>query len=102
MLKAHKPRQQSRATRFTCHAPLAQAVFLAGTFNGWDSAATPMIKDVEGHWDVAVVLPQGRYEFKFVVDGVWCCESGCNGTNRACPKCVSNPFGTMNRLIEVT
>ena len=61
-----------------------------------------MIKDVEGHWDVAVVLPQGRYEFKFVVDGVWCCESGCNGTNRACPKCVSNPFGTMNRLIEVT
>ena len=102
MLKAHKPRRQSRATRFTCHAPFAQEVSLAGIFNGWDPAATPMIKDAKGNWDVAVILPPGHHEFKFVVDGTWCCEPGGDGTDRDCPKCVPNTFGTMNRVIEVT
>lgn len=46
-------------------------------------------------------LSPGRHEFKFVVDGEWCCEPGCNGRDQG-PKCVPNPFGTMNRVIEVT
>ncbi len=58
MSKAHK-QQTSRATRFTCHAPSAQAVFLAGAFNGWDPKATPMAKDAAGDWGVAVDLPRG-------------------------------------------
>jgi hypothetical protein len=49
-----------------------------------------------------VALPPGRYEFKFVVDGAWCCEPGCEGPHHGCPKCVPNSSGTMNRLIEVT
>lgn len=101
MSKAHK-QQTSRATRFTCPAPSAQAVFLAGSFNGWDPAATPLAKDAEGNWGVTVDLPPGRYEFKFVVDGEWCCEPGCDEPNHGCPNCVPNPFGTMNRVIEVT
>ena len=96
--------QQERlaATKFACHAPAARAVFLAGTFNGWDPKATPMLKDATGNWDVAVALSPGRYEFKFVVDSEWCCEPGCDGAYYECPKCVSNPLGTMNRVIEVT
>ncbi|MBY0514188.1 MAG: glycogen-binding domain-containing protein [Gemmataceae bacterium] len=101
MAKSHE-QQTSGATRFTCHAPAAQAVFLAGTFNGWDPKATPMAKDAAGDWGVAVDLPAGRHEFKFVVDGQWCCEPGCEGPHHGCPKCVRNPFGTMNRVIEVT
>ena len=100
MSKTHK-QQTSRATRFTCHAPSAQAVSLAGNFNGWNPAATPMAKDADGNWGVAVDLAPGRHEFKFVVDGQWCCEPGCDATHD-CPKCVPNPFGTMNRVIEVT
>ncbi len=100
MSKSHN-QQASRTTRFTCDAPSAQAVSLAGTFNGWDSTATPMAKDADGKWGVAVDLPAGRHEFKFVVDGQWCCEPGCDGTNRECPKCVPNSFGTMNRFIDV-
>lgn len=64
--------------------------------------ATPMIKDAEGNWGVAVALAPGRYEFKFVVDGAWCCEPGCDETNRDCHKCVPNEFGTMNRVLEVS
>ena len=79
----------------------ACAVFLAGTFNGWDPQATPMIKHADGTWDISVALAPGRYQFKFVVDGAWYCELACDGTNRACPKCVPNAFGTMNRVIGV-
>ena len=95
-------KERPAATRFACLAPAARAVFLAGTFNGWGPKATPMIKDAEGNWDIAVPLSPGRYEFKFVVDGAWCCEPGCDGPYLGCPKCVANSFGTMNRVIEVT
>ena len=90
-----------KATAFTCHAPEAQTVFVAGTFNEWNSEATPMAKSADGNWIVAVELPPGRHEFKFVVDGNWCCEPGCDETNRDCPKCVPNPFGTMNRVVDI-
>lgn len=96
------PQERPAATKFACVAPAARAVFLAGTFNDWSPKAMPMIKDAEGNWDVEVSLPPGRYEFKFVVDGAWCCEPGCDGPHDGCPKCCANEFGTMNRVIEVT
>ena len=89
------------ATSFTCPAPAASEVFLAGTFNGWDAKATPMNSDAEGNWEVAVALPAGRQEYKFVVDGEWCCEPGCKAAYHGCPKCVPNSSGTMNRFVEV-
>ena len=89
------------ATDFKCRAPAARAVFLAGTFNDWDPKATPMSADAEGDWEVAVSLPPGRHEYKFVVDGEWCCEPGCETAYHGCPKCVPNSFGTMNRFVEV-
>lgn len=90
------------ATRFTCHAPEANRVFLAGAFNDWSPESTPMTKDAEGNWSVAVDLKPGRYEYKFIVDGAWCCGSGHDGEHTGCAECVPNPFGTKNRLIEVT
>jgi hypothetical protein len=94
--------ERPAATKFECLAPAARAIFLAGTFNGWNAKATPMTKDAKGNWDVALALPPGRHEFKFVVDGAWCCEPGCEGPHQGCPKCVPNSSGTMNRFIEVT
>lgn len=96
------PPERRAATKFTCLAPTASAVFLAGTFNGWDPKATPMTKDAKGNWNVAVPLPPGRYEFKYVVDGQWCCEPGCEHDYQGCPKCCANEFGTMNRVLEVS
>ena len=100
MTKLLEPKQ-ARSTRFTCHAPEAKAVFLAGTFNGWSQQSTPTAKDAAGDWSVAVDLKPGRYEYKFVVDGSCCCEPGCEKVYQGSPKCVPNPFGTMNRVIEV-
>ena len=90
------------ATPFSCHAPDARAVFVAGTFNDWNPTATPMTRVANGTWTAALPLAAGHHEFKFVVDGEWCCEPGCEKAYHGCPKCVPNPSGTMNRVVEVT
>jgi 1,4-alpha-glucan branching enzyme len=89
------------STRLTCHAPEAQAVSVAGTFNDWDAVATPLARDADGNWSALLDLPPGRHEYKFIVDGAWYCEPGCEGTYHGCPKCVPNAFGTMNRVVDV-
>jgi 1,4-alpha-glucan branching enzyme len=100
MKAKHEP-AQSRSTHFACHAPEARAVFISGTFNDWKADASPMIKDSKGDWSVALDLPPGRHEFKFVVDGVWYCEPGREEGVRGEEDRVPNPFGTLNRVIEV-
>ena len=87
-------------TMFCCHAPEAKAVFLAGSFNGWNREAKPLQRQEDGGWSVSLKLPTGYYEYKFVVDGGWCCEPG-RGDTETCPHCVPNPFGTMNCFVEV-
>ena len=99
--KQPRPRERTSGTEFTCHAPHAGLVHLAGTFNGWDTAATPLTRQADGTWATTLDLPPGRYEYKFVVDGEWCCEPDCDGPHQGCPKCVPNPFGSMNRVVEV-
>ena len=95
-----QPREMADAS-FSCHAPGAEAVFVAGTFNGWDPAATPLTRRADGTWATNLDLPPGRHEYKFVIDGRWCCEPGCDDPAPACPHCVPNSFGTMNRVVEV-
>jgi cyclomaltodextrinase len=46
-------------------------VFLAGEFNGWNPVATPMERMGDGFVRATVALADGRYSYKFVVDGKW-------------------------------
>jgi 1,4-alpha-glucan branching enzyme len=84
---------------FICPSNGAQGVFLAGSFNDWDPTRTPMERQDDGSWQTELELVPGRYEYKFVVDGAWCCEPG--RADAECADCVPNPFGTMNRVIDV-
>ncbi|HVZ18854.1 MAG TPA: glycogen-binding domain-containing protein [Terriglobales bacterium] len=86
---------------FVCHPSTAEAVFLAGSFNGWDPTATPMMLGKDGQWTVSLTLAPGRYEYKFVVDGEWCCEPDCTALSPEGPHCIMNDFGTMNCVLEV-
>jgi hypothetical protein len=79
----------------------AKSVFLAGDFNCWSDYATPLHRSPDGFWTVAIALPPGRYEFKFVVDGHWCNEAGSDGPYDGRDGCLANPFGSMNRVIHV-
>tara|TARA_R110002073_G_scaffold149534_7_gene303281 strand:+ start:741 stop:1052 length:312 start_codon:yes stop_codon:yes gene_type:complete len=90
----------SRLQQFICDAPDAEKVLLASSFNDWKTDATPMSKGGDGEWTAEIELSPGRYEFKFVVDGEWCCEANCQSDGE-CPQCVANDFGTMNRVCEV-
>ena len=90
-----------KAVPITCRAPRAKHIYVAGTFNDWSTTATPLKRSNGGEWKAELQLLPGRYEFKLVVDGMWCCEPGCDGPHHGCPKCVANPFGTMNRFIDV-
>jgi 5'-AMP-activated protein kinase regulatory beta subunit len=92
---------KARPIEFSCHAPSAKEVFVAGTFNDWKADAAPL-RQQNGDWTATLFLSPGRYEYKFVVDGQWCCEPGCEQEYRGCPKCVPNELGTMNRVLEVS
>ena len=98
----HPEREPTRPVEYSCHAPDARAVFLAGTFKNWTpDDATRLHRQAEGKWALTLPLAPGRHEFKFVVDGQWCCEPGCEHEYRGCPKCVANELGTMNRVLDV-
>ncbi|ODU25166.1 MAG: hypothetical protein ABS95_00850 [Verrucomicrobia bacterium SCN 57-15] len=75
------------------HHEQAKAVFIAGTFNDWNPAVTPMIALGNGNWGKKLSLPPGRYEYRFVADGEWLTD----------PKAeqVPNPHGSFNSAVVV-
>jgi 1,4-alpha-glucan branching enzyme len=99
MSKTNAPALQR--VSFHCEAAKAEKVFVAGTFNAWDPSAASMERESTGQWVVTLALAPGTYEYKFVVDGQWCCEPGRDEGCRGYPDCVANPFGTMNRVVTV-
>lgn len=90
-----------KPVEFSCIAKKAKAVFLAGTFNDWNPETIPLKPSTKGKWSTVVDLEPGHYEFKFIVDGQWCCEADCEHEYKGCKKCCPNEMGTMNRVLEV-
>lgn len=99
--KSHTKDSPENPVSFICDSDTAEKIFLAGSFNGWDPIHTPMVRSEDGRWNVSLKLAPGRYEYKFVVDGEWCCEPGCSALGVECAHCIVNDFGTMNRVREV-
>jgi glycosidase len=89
----------------------ADQVFVAGAFNAWDSAATPLTDNGDGTWSTTLDLAPGAYPYKFVeldyTDGTegWACdpEAGlaqCDEGYTWDPSCPVNG-GTCNSLVVV-
>lgn len=74
--------------------PTAQEVCVAGSFNDWHPAATPMIPLGGGRWRKELSLLPGRYEYRLVVDGQWVDDP-------AATELIPNPFGTENAVLVV-
>ncbi|HSA54648.1 MAG TPA: isoamylase early set domain-containing protein [Gemmatimonadaceae bacterium] len=54
--------------RFVLADSAARSVMLVGSFNGWNSASTPMQAfGDQGVWTVSLALPAGRHEYAFLV-----------------------------------
>lgn len=73
----------------------ARKVLIAGDFNNWSSAATPMVSNgIPGMWRMSLPLPRGRYRYRFVVDGKWVTDPNNQYTE-------TNQYGELNNVIEV-
>ena len=59
-------------------APKAKEVFIAGTFNERNPRSHSLRRTGDGQWGPTLDLSAGRYEYKFVIDGKWCCERGAS------------------------
>jgi 1,4-alpha-glucan branching enzyme len=76
---------------FVAHA--AHHVQLAGNFTNWQPI--PMIKGVDGTWRATVMLPAGRHQYLFILDGNLCEDPDCSER-------LPNPTGGFNmvRVVE--
>jgi len=89
-----KKAAKKRKVPFSLNAPLAKKVFLMGDFNQWNEKSHPMTEKEDGEWEKAAMLAPGRYEYKFLVDGVWQLDPK---NDQTCDNC----FGTQNSILIV-
>jgi len=55
---------------FELREPEAEAVNVAGDFNGWSVSQTPLAKRKDGRFSATLTLPAGKeYRYRFVLDG---------------------------------
>ena len=83
-----------KTSDFKFYAPQAKKVGLGGDFNNWKADKNPLKKDATGNWKTSLKLKGGRYQYRYLVDGVW--------QNAQEPvECVPNAFGSWNCVVEV-
>jgi 1,4-alpha-glucan branching enzyme len=79
---------------FSCKAPEARTVQVAGDFTGWQQAPLNLNKAKGGLWTKTISLPPGRHAYRLLVDGQWQDD----------PKCQTrqpNEFGGENCVCVV-
>jgi hypothetical protein len=86
--------EAQKRVNFRLSAPEAQNVLLAGDFNGWDVHSHPLKKDSKGTWEISIELKPGRYEYRFIVDGVWQNDPKCDTFS-------PNPLGSENCVLTL-
>jgi enterochelin esterase family protein len=77
---------------FRYFAPQAKAVSVTGSFHHW--LRHPMRRAVDGYWQLTLDLKRGRYEYRFLVDGIATLDPKSFGT-------ISHPDGCKSSLLEV-
>jgi 1,4-alpha-glucan branching enzyme len=86
---------KGKEVRFGLSAAPGSKVFVAGSFNNWNATANPMKDNPDNrHFKANFLVPEGKHEYKFVVNGVWM-------TDPKCADSVPNGFGSLNRVLSV-
>ena len=88
--KAAAPKAQLKLVK-----PDAKAVYVAGSFNEWNPARTPLTRVSDGTWIGELSGISGRHEYLFVVDGQWLLDPNAKES-------VQNPFGGRNSVLVVS
>ena len=72
----------------------AQEVYVAGTFNDWNPEQLKLKENGGGVYHATLKLPQGKHEYKFVVNGDWCADPKCSDF-------TPNTHGSINSVMTV-
>jgi len=96
-MKRNSPKagMKKRRIKMSFTGAKAKTVSLVGDFNQWDPNRHPMKQREEGTWEKIIVLPPGKYEYKFLVNGAW--ENDPQNHDSCC-----NSFGTLNNTLKVS
>ena len=86
---------KGKKVNFQIKAAPGSEVYVAGTFNEWDPKKHQLRDSPNaGVYTTTLMLPPGRHEYKFVVNGEWHVDP--NSTEWA-----PNDHGTLNSAISV-
>ena len=86
--------RKANKVNFQIVAEPGSAVYVAGTFNNWDPAQYKLRDYAKsGTCQVSLLLPPGRHEYKFIVDGEWHVDPDC-------PNWARNCHGTLNSIVS--
>lgn len=91
----HQPYHEHSEVVFALERADAKQVILSGDFNDWSRSSLPMIRRECGRWEKRLLLPKGRFEYKFIVDGTWIADPSTS-------RFVANAFGSTNSVIEIS
>ena len=89
-----KQKTKKKKITFSLEAADAREVHLVGEFNDWKAGAHPMRNNGKGVWVRPLLLSEGLFEYKFLVDNQWV---GDPQNERTCPNC----FGTYNSVVNI-
>lgn len=90
------PRVEDGHLVFVYHDDAAKSVSLAGDFNNWNEAGTPLMRDQSGLWLTRIDAPAaGNYRYKFVVDGTRWIEDPSNGMK------TPDNYGGLNSVLVI-
>ena len=90
------PRVENGRLLVEFHDDVAEAVSVAGDFNGWSRIATPLKRSGSGLWSTEIVVTRsGRFEYKFIVDGQRWIEDPSNGMK------APDNYGGLNSVVVI-
>jgi len=93
-MKSEDCRKQKKVS-FSIEAEPGSKVFVAGSFNNWNPTQYRLRHDSdEGVYRIALTLPQGQHEYKFIVNDEW-------RPDPCCAAWLPNNMGTLNSTIAV-
>lgn len=70
--KLQNKKKSNKRIEFIYRGRALRSVYLLGDFNNWEiSKKTEMKQDKNGQWKKKVNLVNGRYRYKYLVDGKW-------------------------------
>ncbi len=88
-------RPTARGVLFVLPLALGERVFVAGDFNGWQSARHEMRRNPErGVYELEIPMSPGEHQYRLVIDGRWAVDPYAG-------ECVLNQSGEPNSVVRV-